>query len=83
MKTIAERAEFYENKIKTLKYKEMKKLYKKCNKSQQTLFNRMYISIDEIPESKIDWAIVQLERTIDENKRKKYLKIPKWFREWM
>lgn len=42
-------------------------LYNKCTKEQQELFNRMYVSVDDIPESKINWAIQQCERTILKN----------------
>ena len=46
-------------------------LYNKCTPEQQSVFNRMYVSIAAIPDGKIDWAIQQCERTIAENKNKK------------
>jgi hypothetical protein len=49
-------------------------LYNQCTSEQQDVFNRMYISIAAIPDRKIDWAIQQCERTIEENKKKKGMK---------
>lgn len=45
----------------------LKKLYDQCTEPQQQLFCRMYKSIEDIPEDKIDWAIQQCERTIEKN----------------
>lgn len=47
----------------------LKSLLDQCNPEQINLFNRMYKSADEIPYSKIDWAISQCERTIEKNKQ--------------
>jgi hypothetical protein len=46
-------------------------LYNRCTQEQQNLFNRMYVSVETIPDEKIDWAIQQCERTIAENEAKK------------
>lgn len=46
-------------------------LYKQCTPEQQNVFNLMYMSITEIPDEKIDWAIQQCERTIAKNNRRK------------
>lgn len=45
-------------------------LYNQLTPAQQNLFNRMYVSIDEIPDNKINWAIQQCAKTIDKNKNK-------------
>lgn len=42
-----------------------------CTKEQVNLFNRLYGSVDTIPENKMDWAIEQCERTVENNKTKK------------
>lgn len=47
--------------------KKLRRLYNMCTPPQQHLFNRMYISVDDIPLKKIDWAIQQCERTIAKN----------------
>lgn len=41
-------------------------LLDQCTKKQQALFNKMYGSIDVIPDARIDWAIKQCEKS---NKR--------------
>jgi len=48
----------------------LKDLYVQCNEAQQSLFNRMYGSVEIIPDEKIDWAIQQCERTIAKNQAK-------------
>jgi hypothetical protein len=46
-------------------------LYNRCTPEQQNLFNRMYVSVTDIPDEKIDWAIQQCERTIAKNNEKR------------
>lgn len=56
----------------------LKELLAKCTEQQQIMFKRMYChnnltlsineAVDQMDESKIDWAITQCERTIDKNK---------------
>lgn len=45
----------------------LKELLCQCTEKQKLLFNRMYGSVDTVPEEKIEWAIVQCENTIKEN----------------
>lgn len=45
-------------------------LLNQCTLEQRDIFYRMYPSVAEIPESKIDWAVQQCERTIECNKIK-------------
>lgn len=51
-------------KIRKFRKQVLVDLYNQCTEPQQALFNRMYGSIDKIPEEKINWAIQQCERTI-------------------
>lgn len=39
----------------------------KCTIDQRKLFNRMYVSIEEIPADKLEWALTQVEKTIEKN----------------
>jgi hypothetical protein len=48
----------------------LKELLSKCTEPQINLFNRMYKSIEEIPDENIPWAIQQIERTIIKNEAK-------------
>jgi len=57
-------------KIEDLRKKTLVDLYNQCTPEQQNLFNRMYVSIDKIPDKKIDWAIQQCENTVAKNKIK-------------
>ena len=56
------------DKVKEFRKNVLKDLYNQCTPEQQQFFCRMYKSIDEVPESKIDWAIQQCEKTIAKNK---------------
>ena len=56
------------NEIKDFKKEKLIELLNQCTKKQQTFFDRMYGSRDTIPEEKIDWAIQQCEKTIENNK---------------
>jgi hypothetical protein len=55
-------------KIEDFRKRALIDLYDQCIPEQQNMFNRMYGSIDTIPNEKIDWAIQQCERTIAKNK---------------
>ena len=57
-------------KIENFRKQTLVDLYNQCTPEQQSVFNRMYVSIMEIPDEKIDWAIEQCERTIAKNKTK-------------
>ena len=57
--------------LKEYRKKCLKDLYNQCTPPQQDLFKRMYKNIDEISDSKIDWAIQQCENTIAKNKEKR------------
>ena len=53
--------------IKAFKQKTLEDLYNQCKPKQQEFFHRMYKSIKNFPEDKIDCAIQQCERTIAKN----------------
>lgn len=50
-------------------------LYHQVTDKQKEFFNRMYKSIDEIPDEKIEWAIKQCERTLEKNRENRDIKI--------
>ena len=50
-------------------------LYYQLTEGQKALFNRMYGSIETIEDSKIEWAIQQCVRTIENNVEKRDKKI--------
>ena len=50
-------------------------LYYQLSEGQKALFNRMYGSIETIEDSKIEWAIQQCARTIENNVEKRDKKI--------
>ncbi|MFA5174745.1 MAG: hypothetical protein WC438_06185 [Candidatus Pacearchaeota archaeon] len=50
-------------------------LLSQCKKEQVDFFNRMYKSVEEIPDEKIDRAIDQCKRTIDKNAKKNEKKL--------
>jgi hypothetical protein len=53
------------------KRKLLREALEQCTEAQRAFFNRMYVSIDEIPDEKMDWAYEQCLRTIEQNKAKK------------
>lgn len=53
------------NKIKKFRRDSLQELLSQCTPDQISIFNRMYKSIDDIPDEKIDWAIQQCENTIN------------------
>ena len=50
-------------------------LYYQLTDGQKAFFNRMYGSIETIEDNKIEWAIKQCERTIENNAEKRDIKI--------
>lgn len=56
-----------EEKLKEATREALKDLLSQCTDAQVNFFNRMYKSIEEIPENKISWAMKQCERTININ----------------
>ena len=50
-------------------------LYYQLTEGQKALFNKMYGSIETIEDSKIQWAIQQCVRTIENNVEKRDKKI--------
>lgn len=50
-------------------------LYYQLTDGQKALFNRMYGSIETIKDNKIEWAIQQCERTLENNVEKRDNKI--------
>ena len=53
----------------------LKNLYYQLTDSQKEFFNKMYVSIEEIKDDKIEWAIKQCERTLENNLEKRDNKI--------
>jgi hypothetical protein len=56
-------------KLKRQRRSALRDLLYQCTEDQIALFNRMYISVEMIPDEKIDWAIQQCERTIAKNNK--------------
>ena len=54
--------------IENIRRATLRALLDQCTPAQQKLFNQMYKSIDDIEDAKIDWAIQQVERTVQKNK---------------
>jgi hypothetical protein len=50
-------------------------LYYQLTDGQKAFFNRMYGSIETIKDNKVEWAIQQCERTIENNVEKRDIKI--------
>jgi hypothetical protein len=50
-------------------------LYHQLTEGQKALFNKMYGSIETIEDKKIEWAIQQCVRTIENNVEKRDKKI--------
>lgn len=50
-------------------------LYYQLTDVQKEFFNRMYGSIETIKDNKIEWAIKQCERTLQNNVEKRDIKI--------
>lgn len=56
----------------------LKELLAECTDGQQLMFKRMYCHrnlelpinevVDQMPDDKIDWAMTQVERTVEKNK---------------
>lgn len=59
-----------ETKTEKFKRRELKKVLKKLTKEQINFFNRLYGSIAEIPESKMNHAYFQCISTIKKNNKK-------------
>ncbi len=56
-----------EKRLKKEQREALKNLLLQCTEKQINIFNRMYKSVEEIPEEKISWAMKQCERTINKN----------------
>ena len=64
--------------IKNVAKEMLKELLAECNEGQQLMFKRMYCHknlglpinevVDQMDDDKIDWAITQIERTIEKNR---------------
>ncbi len=44
-------------------------LLNQCTEGQRELFNRMYQSIEELPEEKMRWAYHQVKSTVEKNNK--------------
>ena len=58
------------NEITVFALGKLRVLLNQCTKDQQFFFNRMYGSIEAVPEGKINRVIRQCERTIKMNRKK-------------
>jgi hypothetical protein len=56
--------------IQEFRHQKLRDLLNQCTDKQKKFFNRMYGSVDTIPDEKIDWAIQQCENTIKKNSKK-------------
>ena len=50
-------------------------LLAQCTEPQKNLFNRMYKSPEQVTSKQLDWALQQVDRTVQENKQNN-VKIP-------
>lgn len=67
--------------LKNIAKKILKDLLSQCTDGQQLMFKRMYChknldlpineAVDQMSDDKIDWAITQVERTVEKNKLNK------------
>ena len=55
--------------ILTLKRTAIRELLEMCTKEQRCFFVRLYGSIDEVPENRLNTAIHQIKNTIRDNKK--------------
>ena len=56
-----------EKRLKEEQREALKGLLLQCTEKQINMFNRMYKSVEEIPEENISWVMKQCERTINKN----------------
>lgn len=64
--------------IKNVAKEMLKKLLSECTDGQQLMFKRMYChknlelsideAVDQMKDDKIDWAMTQVERTVEKNR---------------
>lgn len=55
--------------LRKTKRQVLKDLYNKCFREQQSVFKRIYCSVDQVTEKQIDHAIHQCIRTIEKNEK--------------
>ena len=65
--------------IKNLAKEMLKELLSECTDGQQLMFKRMYCdknlelsineAVEQMADDKIDWAITQVERTVEKNRK--------------
>lgn len=46
----------------------LRELLAQCTEFQVGIFNKMYVSIDDIPDKNMRWAYAQVTRTVEENR---------------
>ncbi len=66
---MADWREEFDKKSIEFKREMVRKVLLKCTPEQQTLFNRMYKSIDDIEETKMRWAYHQCKATVEKNNK--------------
>ena len=58
-------------KIDKYRYDILRKLFSQCTEKQQKFFNRLYLyGIDHIPKEKLDWAMQQIQSTLNKKVNK-------------
>lgn len=50
-----------------IKKKALKEGLARCTEKQKQVFSKMYVSVDAMDDSNLDWAITQVQRTIKNN----------------
>ena len=59
----------FDVKVEEFKRNELRKLYVQLTEKQQKFFNRLWGSVDKIPEDKIHIGVSQCEKTIVKNNK--------------
>jgi len=57
------------NTLETIGRQKLRESLEQCTDDQVHFFNRMYKSVDVIEFGQINWAIQQVERTIEQNSK--------------
>lgn len=53
--------------FKTELREKMRTMLTQCTEAQQNIFCRMYGSVDEVSDEKLDWAFYQIENSLKKN----------------
>lgn len=52
------------DKAREFKREQLREVLSQCTEAEVNVFNQMYVSIDKIPDSKMDWAYQQCLNTL-------------------